>query len=139
MTSGQIGWFHAAVAGKVVGAEAGGADGGEVDGWDRWYPAGGTLDPSTGEWEPLDVPDLTGRPGWYVEAYGDDVLVSNGSYRDLSHDGGWTRMGRPDSILDSYLSSVWAGDRLFVWGGIDDDRGYDGPGGPESWTWAPTS
>ena len=142
VTSGQIGWFYASVAGQVVGPEAGGADGGEVNGWDRWYPSAGMLDPTTGEWAPLDVPQwpLPSADDWHVTAYGDDVLVTGGHYRDLAHDGEWLRLGRPDSTLDASLSSVWAADRLFVWGGIDDEDGYDAPAVPdasEAWTWTP--
>lgn len=134
VTSGQIGWFVTEVAGQVVGPEPGGADGGEVDGWDRWYPAGGLLDPRTGDWRPLDVPEQAGSR-WQLEAYGDDVVVTAGHHRDLAGGGGWVALGAPDSDLDSSLTEVWAGDRLFVWGGVDDAAGYERPGGPEAWTW----
>ena len=137
VTTGQIGWFHAVVAGKVVGPESGSADGGEVDGWDRSYPQGGMLDPGTGVWEPFDVPGPAGREGWSVTAFGQTQLVTSGSFRDLAGDKEWTATGRPDSRLDSSLSVVWAGDRLFVWGGVDDEQGYDAPAGPEAWTWVP--
>lgn len=136
VSTGQLGWFYAEVAGQVVGPEPGSADGGEVNGWDRSYPQGGTLDPGTGEWAPLDVPDWTGE-GWYVQVFGDDELVTAGHYRDLAADGEWVRVARPDSRLDSGLSAVWAGDRLFVWGGNDDELGYDRPAPPEAWTWRP--
>jgi hypothetical protein len=139
VTTGQIGWLSASVAGRVVGPESGGADGGEVDGWGHWYPQGGMLDPQTGKWSPLDVPDWTGLStnGWNPQAFGDDEIVSGGHYRDLGAGGPWIRMGRPDTGLDSHLSAVWAGDRLVVLGGADDDQGYDHPAEPELWSWLP--
>lgn len=140
VTTGQIGWFYAFVAGRVVGTESGGADGGEVNGWDRWSPAGGAVDPRTGEWAPLDIPSWTGpsTDGWYPEALGEQEIVTGGHYRDLGQDGPWVRLGRPESDLEEYLSAVWAGDRLIVWAGIDGALGYDAPTGPEVWTWTPS-
>lgn len=137
VTSGQVGWFHREVAGTVVGPESGGGDGGEVNGWDRWYPSGGLLDPATGAWEPLDVPEPSGRAQWHVEAYGPGELVTAGHYRDLAAGTGWEWVGRPASELDTELSSTWAGEVLFVLGGVDEERGYDAPSPPEAWTWTP--
>jgi hypothetical protein len=139
VTTGQIGWMYAWVAGRVVGPESGGADGGEVDGWDHWYPQGGMVDPVTGEWSSLDVPDWTGisTDGWNPQVFGDDEIVTGGHFRDLGAGGPWSRMGRPDTGLDSHLSAVWASDRLVVLGGADDDQGYDRPADPELWSWVP--
>lgn len=139
VTTGQVGWFYASVAGMVVGPESGGADGGEVNGWDRWYPSGGMLDPVTGEWSPLDVPAWTGPStgGWHPQVFSDDEVVTGGHYRDLASGGPWVRIGQPDSGLDANFSAVWADDRLFVWGGTDDEQGYERPAGPELWAWTP--
>ena len=139
VTTGQIGGFHASVAGLVIGPESGGADGGEVNGWDRWYPHGGTLDPRTGEWQPLDVPDPAGpeAQGWPVQAFGDEEIVTGGHYMNLADEVPWVPTGRPASQLDSHLTAVWVRDRLLVWGGVDEEKGFDAPAGPEAWLWAP--
>ncbi|HEV7719692.1 MAG TPA: hypothetical protein VGO60_00320 [Iamia sp.] len=45
-----------AEAGEITSPNLGSADGGEVDGWDRAYQNGGTLDLGTGTWTDLPVP-----------------------------------------------------------------------------------
>lgn len=56
--TGQLGWFYHWTGERLLGTEQGGADGGQVNGWGEWHPYGGTLDPLTGTWTPLD-----GLPG----------------------------------------------------------------------------
>ena len=53
-------------------------NGGEVDGWGRDIPQGGTLDPATGEWGRLPRA-LTGDPdGWSVSAQGGALVRRRG-------------------------------------------------------------
>ena len=111
------------------------ADGGEVNGWDRSYPYAGSLDPATGDWQPVEVPQAA-RDSWMLEARSGPLVVAGGWFVDV-RDLNWVRLGRPDSGLDAGLSSIWAGTELFVMGGVDDANGYDGPSPPEAWSWTP--
>jgi len=52
----QVGWLGHWDGSRLIGVEAGEVDGGKVNGWDRAYPFAGTLDPVSGDWQPLDVP-----------------------------------------------------------------------------------
>ena len=138
VVTGQIGWFYADVAGFVVGPESGGADGGEVNGWDRWYPQGGLLDPSSGEWSPLDVPEPSGVPGWYVTAFGEDVVATAGHVRDLADAAsGWVPTGRPDTEVTDNLVATWADGSLAVVGGTTERGGAYQVVRPELWLWSP--
>ncbi|MDR7254902.1 hypothetical protein J2X46_003900 [Nocardioides sp. BE266] len=141
VTTGQIGWFYAEVAGLVVGSEPGGADGGEVNGWGRWYPQGGVLDPRTGDWRALDVPDGTGwsTDDWRPQVFGDTEVVTSGHFRDLADSSGrWLRTGRPDTdVSGGNLAATWAGDRLAVLGGTTTRGDRYQLVAPELWLWTP--
>lgn len=120
---------------RLVGAEVGSADGGEVDGWDRSYPFAGALDPSTGAWSELDdVPgyDDLRDSDWRVEAAEGSLVATAGHVYDDAT-GTWSRLGHPRSRLTQDLAGVWADGRLVVVGGADDD----GDVATETWTWAP--
>lgn len=121
--TGMIGPLYHWTGDRLVGLEIGGADGGEVNGWDHWYPFAGALDPATGEWS--EIPGIPGLEdlsdgNWRVEAAAGPLVATSGfAYDDDS--GVWTPLGRPDSELDRELTAVWAGDRLVVVGGADED------------------
>lgn len=109
---------------RLVGAELGGADGGEVDGWDRWYPSGGVLDPATGGWSPLtDAPGLDDldEDDWRLEAAAGSRVATGGLLHDVRA-GTWTHLGHPASAVTDHATAVLAGDVLVVVGGTDEDR-----------------
>ena len=112
---------------RLVGLEIGGADGGQVNGWDRWYPYAGALDVATGRWSEIPgVPDYedlerdldTGT--WRVEASDGSMFATTGFVYD-DDTGSWSRLGRPDSELEHELTGIWVGDELLVVGGADED------------------
>jgi len=136
--TGQIGWLSHWDGSRLVGVEPGEADGGEVNGWDRAYPFAGTLDPVSGDWQPIGVPQRDWESDhWDVSAAEGTRIVAYGLYLDTAESGEWLDLGRPDSDLDHNLSATWAGDRLFVFGGVDAEVGYDAPSAPEAWLWTP--
>lgn len=136
-TTGQIGWLTHWDGTLLVGVEPGEADGGEVNGWDRAYPAAGTFDPASGEWRPLDVAarDLA-SDGWEVSAAAGTHVVSHGQYVE-TRTGTRLALGRPDSSVDHNLSATWVEERLFVLGGVDEEAGFDAAAPPEAWWWTP--
>lgn len=134
---------------RLLGTEAGSADGGATNGWVRSYPYGGALDPATGVWEP--VPGLPGAtegygapepPGtWSVEAAAGPLIATGGRvYDDRTRL--WTSLGAPDSALDANLTATWADGRLVFFGGYDSSLGYDygvidQALADETWIWTP--
>ena len=59
--TGMIGPLYHWTGERLVGLEIGGADGGQVNGWDRWYPYAGALDVATGRWSEIPArPRLRG-------------------------------------------------------------------------------
>jgi hypothetical protein len=133
--TGMIGPLYHWAGERILGLEIGGADGGEVDGWGRWYPFAGALDPATGEWSAVDgVPDYeeARKADWRVEAADGPLFATAGFVYD-DRTGDWTLLGRPDSDLDWELTGVWADGRLVVFGGADED----GDLSAETWVWAP--
>ncbi|GAA2131394.1 hypothetical protein [Nocardioides bigeumensis] len=137
-TTGQLSGFSHWNGEQLVLHDSTGADGGEVNGWGRWYPNGGTFDPATQQWAALDVArDLSAADdAWRLSAHDGPLDVVGGWFVD-DRDGDWTEIGRPDSRLDSELAGTWADGRLFVFGGVDADAGHEAPAGPEAWFWAP--
>lgn len=136
----QVGWLSHWDGTRLIGVEPGEVDGGEVNGWDRAYPFAGTIDPVSGDWQPLAVPQPDwGSETWDVSAADGTLVVSHGQFLDTAETRSWTSLGRPDSALDHNLSSTWAGDRLLVFGGVDEAAGFEAPAGPEAWLWAPPS
>ncbi|GAB3025699.1 hypothetical protein GCM10011376_11870 [Nocardioides flavus (ex Wang et al. 2016)] len=135
--TGQVGWLGHWDGRRLVGVEPGEVDGGEVNAWDRAYPFAGTLDPRTGDWQPLDVPraDLS-YTGWRVSAAAGSRIVSLGHLLD-TRTGAWVALDRPDSGLDHNLAATWADQRLFVLGGVDQEAGFESPAAPEAWWWTP--
>lgn len=103
-------------------------------------PMGGRLDPETGRWSPLpDAPDIDARgDGWSPHAAEGPQLAGWGYVYD-DDDESWTRLGRPDSPVDSQQGAVWADGRLLVFGGIDEATAYDDVSGlsRQTWIWSP--
>ena len=100
---------------RLVAPDLGGADGGEVNGYGRTVPFGGTVELPSGEWAPLpNAPEeLTG--GWSVDAVDGPRIASGGYlYDDVTER--WTRLPQPVGGPDRPGAAVWAGDRLVVLG-----------------------
>ena len=133
-----IGWDPEAWAWSgryVVNASTESADGGEVNGWDRRYPAGGMLDPSTGEWTELPRPpaDLR-RTGFYSSSPRGMVRGTNQVFdaKEMS----WVTMPELAEAPDGEMAQAWVGDTFFVWGGTR----YEGNEGTllgTGWMWTP--
>lgn len=121
--TGMLGSLEHWTGHRLVGVGIGGADGGEVDGWGRWYPMAGAVDPATGRWSRLSgtpgFEDLAGH--WPVEAADGPRLATAGFvYDDELHT--WTPLEPPASAqVTQQLAGAWAGDRLVVVGGAGDD------------------
>ena len=51
----------------------------------------------------------------------------------------WVALGSPESEVDDYQSAVWADGRLIVFGGFDQDAGYEDVSGlsNDAWVWTP--
>lgn len=133
--TGMIGPLYHWTGERLLGLEIGGADGGGVDGWGRWYPFAGALDPATGEWSAVDgVPDYEDaqKVDWRVEAADGPLFATAGFVYD-DRTGDWTRLGRPASDVDWEVTGVWADGRLVVFGGADEDGDLSG----QTWVWAP--
>jgi hypothetical protein len=119
-------------------------NGGEVNGWGRDVPQGGTLDPATGEWGRLPS-GLTGDPeGWSVSTENDGDNDSGGGwfavagqvYDDSS--GRVYTLDRPDGAPDVAVAGAWAGDRLLAFGGTDSTQGFSGDAlTNRAWLWTP--
>ena len=123
--TGMIGPLYHWTGERLVGLEIGGADGGQVNGWDRWYPHAGALDVATGRWS--EIPGIPGYEDlardldtatWRVEASDGSLFATAGFVYD-DDTGSWSRLGRPDSELEQELTGVWVGDQLLVVGGAD--------------------
>ncbi|GAA5143708.1 hypothetical protein GCM10023340_09750 [Nocardioides marinquilinus] len=141
--TGQIGPFYHWTGNRLIGLERGTADGGQTNGWDRAYPYGGALDPTTGTWSP--VPGLPTDYGprndsWSVDAADGPLVTTSGLvYDDRSQT--MTDLGRPDSPVDIELTGAWADGRLVVFGGSDEDARAAGAASlsDETWVWTPGS
>jgi hypothetical protein len=135
---------------RMVDPEPFTLDGGQVDGWGRSYPMGGTLDPATGTWGPL--PDaLVNAPqgddrGWVVSAADGRWIAVLGQVYDDST-GQVTRLSQPAGAPAYGIAGAWADDRLVAFGGTDFkvDQGCRGPASVcdqvdlsnHAWLWTP--
>jgi hypothetical protein len=122
--------------GRVLNAAIESADGGETNNWGRSYPAGGMLDPATGEWSRLpEVPDDYG-PFTGVYASNDRFAVAGGGWVLDTRDRTWLELTRPPGGPEIDHAHAWVGNELFVWGGVryhgDDGELIDG-----GWRWIP--
>lgn len=105
-------------------------------------PLGGTLDPSTGTWEPLrGLPDPERRQaeGWSPVAADGPHLAGWG----VAWDDEQRRsipLGRPDGTdVDIQQGAAWFGDELLLFGGLDTRIAYGDRAGlsREVWAWHP--
>jgi hypothetical protein len=112
-------------------------NGGEVNGWGRDIPEGGTLDPATGTWGRLPRA-VTGDPdGWAVSAEGQGWFATAGQIYDDDSGRVYT-LDRPDGAPDYAVTGVWAGDRLLAFGGTDSAQGFSGDAlTNHAWLWTP--
>jgi hypothetical protein len=130
------GWH--AVGGRLVNASTQTVDGGKVGNYGRDVPTGGILDPAIGRWSALPARSDRELGPAAGDVAGDDVVIAEGWALHVA-DRRWERL--PDLAgLDgvSGQASVWAGDRLMVWGGARFDDGT--PMGAllgTGWTWKP--
>lgn len=119
----------------VINASLESADGGEVGNWGRFYPAGGMLDPATGEWAELpDAPEPDG--GWSLHASSERGMTRGGGWALDARELDWHPVPNLRQAPDSEEAVAWVDERLLVWGGVR----YDGNEGSlvgEGWVWAP--
>jgi len=107
-------WSGTAVANPAIGS----ADGGQVNNWGRAFPYGGVLDPGAGNWS-----DLPGRPphngaATGLSAAGGGWSVSTDGWAFHDRSGTWVELTKPAAgAAEQGQASVWAGDRLLVFGG----------------------
>jgi hypothetical protein len=116
-------WF--AVDGLVVNAATGGADGGDTNGWGRWYPYGGIFDADEGSWSPLPQPSGKARRWLDVSAAGSRAVLNDSGWLFDVPTRTWTSVARPPDGTDREQAVALGDGRLFVWGGVswDDDQG----------------
>jgi hypothetical protein len=114
-------------------------DGGETNNWGRFYPAGGILHPETGRWSAL--PAKAPPPSQHLHVAtvaGDGVVVTGDSVLHM-RDRSWAALPDLPALHDvGGAATAWAGDRLFVWGGVRFDEEH--PAGKlrsAGWTWRP--
>jgi len=126
-------WFWS--GGQVVNPTLGTSDGGEVNGWGRSYPHGGMLEPKRGMWSALpDAPPSSGYPG--VSLAGDDYVVSLMGAVLHAPSGTWFELPPPPGSAGEGQAITWAGDSLFVWGGVRWD-GDEPSIVSDPWLWRP--
>jgi hypothetical protein len=125
---------------RMVDPEPFTLNGGQVDGWGRSYPMGGTLDPSTGTWGPLpsalvSPPQGEGQ-GWGVSAAGGPWFAVLGqAYDDAT--GRIFHLDPPSDAPDYGMSAAWAGDRLVVFGGAGQGVTQPVELSDGAWMWTP--
>ncbi len=112
-------WF--VVGGLVVNPTLGGADGGQTNNWGRTIPFGGMLDLEDEAWvglpdPPPDGASFAGRP----VGGGDLIVTGQGWSLDVASRS-WLKVGDPPGGPESEAATVWAGDRLVLFGGTRTD------------------
>ena len=110
-------WVH--VDGVLVNPAIQRIDGGETNGYGRFFPAGGIFDPRRETWSPL--PEQPAKPGPFtgVTAAGTRyVLGGDGWVLDVQ-ESKWLRLSRPERGPDQEAAAAWTDDGLVVWGGVD--------------------
>jgi hypothetical protein len=125
--------------GLLVNPATASYDGGQVGNWGRSYPAGGVLDPDAGRWSALPATAPPQRQYLHVATVaGDSVVVTGDSVLHV-RDRSWAALPDLPALHDvGSAATVWAGDRLFVWGGVRFDEEH--PAGElrsAGWTWRP--
>jgi hypothetical protein len=126
---------------RLVDPEPFTLDGGDVDGWGRSYPMGGTLDPATATWGSLpdalvNIPE-GGRRGWGVSASDGPWMAAFGQVYD-DDTGRVFHLDQPTGAPDHATAAAWADGRLVVFGGADFDAdGSSGDLSNHAWLWTP--
>ena len=122
---------------RMVDADPSVVDGGETEPFPHPYPAGGLLDPATGEWSalPRALSADTGE-GWGVNAAGPRWFASYGQVYD-SQTGSVVRLSRPDGAAEEGTAAAWAEDSRVVFGGAT--FGPKSELSNQAWSWSPTS
>jgi hypothetical protein len=126
-----------ASGGLVVNPSTGTEDGGEVDNWGRAYRTGGAFDPDGGRW--LAVHEHPSDHGWSGAPTAGPGFVAVRPWLLRTPSLQWERMD-DNTGLDGITGSAetWAGDRLFVWGGVRHGEGTGlGELRADGWTWRP--
>ena len=136
--SDQLGNGFSWTGTRMVDPEPFTLDGGEVNGWGRSYPVGGTLDSATGTWGPLPdsmVDPPSGDDGHLdVSASGGSwFAVAGQAYDDAT--GRVYRLDRPAGALGN-ATAAWTDGKLLVFGGAAFDE--DGTHlTNRAWLWTP--
>lgn len=122
---GGYGWTWTGT--RLVSPALGGADGGEVEPWEKWLPDGGTLEPDTGRWQRLpNAPEDYNRDGWSASAMGGRWTATGGwTYDDATES--WTELPVPPGAPDEAGAAVWADGELIAFGGHTWQPGRDRP------------
>jgi hypothetical protein len=122
---------------RLVNAAIGSADGGQVNNWGRAHPYGGIFDPASGTWSELpDTPDVLGEVTGFW-ATGGGWAISGDGWAFHAGSSSWVALRRPAAgMAEEGQAAVWAGDRLFVFGGsrIVNEQYVLVEGG---WSWFP--
>jgi hypothetical protein len=112
-------------------------NGGEVNGWGRDIPQGGTLDPATGQWGRLPAALIGDPRGWAVSASGGPWFAIAGQVFDDDTQQ-VTTLPRPDGAPDYGVTGAWAEGRLLAFGGADSARGFSGDAlSQRAWLYTP--
>lgn len=129
-------WF--AVDGELVNPTPGGSDGGQTNTYDRVYPYGGRLDPSTGQWSDLpEAPDPEPDP---IRLYGvgDDRLLLSGYGLGLQpRDERWIQLGSPEQLPDQGVAGAVGDGRLYIFGGAHWESGTQARLSATTWLFTP--
>lgn len=125
--SDQLGGGFTWTGKRAVAPRLGGADGGEVNGYGRTVPYGGTLELPDGRWGTLPDPpaEMSGDYPLYAVS-GPRIVTEGWLYDDDAQ--AWTRVPRPPDAPDRPGSTVWAGAELIVLGGYTPDEQYTDSG-----------
>ena len=127
-------WFWA--GDRLINPSIGSADGGQVNNWGRAFPFGGILDPVSGAWSPL--PDTPAVANVYqgLSVGGPEFLVSSEGFVLHAPTLKWAPLTKPRVGEEAGAASVWAGDRLVLWGGVRSNGAAPMLVG-DGWTWLP--
>jgi hypothetical protein len=125
-------WF--AVDGLAVNPHLGSSDGGETNTYDRAYPHGGILDPTTGTWRHLSEAPAPrhSAPHHRLVAGSNTAVVADG-WLLRPATGEWVPIDDDVQLPTGGHAVALLGEVLFVWGGGDDDGELSADG----WLWSP--
>ncbi len=129
------GWRWSWTGERVVAAELGEADGGEIGGWDRSYPFGGRIELPEGTWSALPEGARLNSTAWVRSAVGGEryLIVDDNVLDDVEQT--WMQLDRPTDAPDEAGPAVWVGDRLVVIGGTE-WAGLEGSRDTRTWVLA---